>query len=79
MKHFAGRMWVDESSFQIVRLDMQAIHDVQVIRRERQHDLHGVPARGRGRTEDARRRSPRRQVTAPVGWAERARSSKLGP
>jgi hypothetical protein len=30
MKHFAGRIWVDESDYQVVRLDMRAFDDVTI-------------------------------------------------
>ena len=30
MKQFAGRMWVDEGSYQIVRLEMRAIDDISI-------------------------------------------------
>lgn len=30
MKHFAGRIWVDEAQFQVVRLDMRAFEDVTI-------------------------------------------------
>ena len=30
MKQFAGRIWVDESNYQVVRLDMRAEDDVSI-------------------------------------------------
>jgi hypothetical protein len=30
MKHFAGRIWVDESDYQVVRLDMRAVEDLTI-------------------------------------------------
>jgi hypothetical protein len=30
MKHFAGRVWIDETTHQIAKIDMQAIDDISI-------------------------------------------------